>query len=73
MLVTPCAPDGPNHDVGRALVEEAAKVAAVLDRPSIDKADKVPSSGGGLAGPSIQALGPLEGVDPIEVSSDLSP
>ena len=31
MLVAPCALDGPGHDMGRALVEAAAKAAAVLD------------------------------------------
>jgi hypothetical protein len=38
----------------------------VLDQPSID-------GSGGSAGPFVQALGHAEGVDPIEVSSDLSP
>jgi hypothetical protein len=30
-LIAPYAPDGPNHDAKRALVEEATKAAAVLD------------------------------------------
>jgi hypothetical protein len=72
VLITPCDPDGSGHDVGRAPVEEAAKAAATLDRPSIGEADKVTGGSGGLAGPSIQALGPPEGVDPIEESSNLS-
>ena len=54
-------------------MKEAAKVAAVLNQLSIDKSVKTSSGNGGLAGPSIQVLGPLEGVDPIEVSSNLSP
>ena len=54
-------------------MEEATKVVVVLNRPSISEVDKVPSGSGDSAGPSIQALGPPKGVDPIEVSSDLSP
>ena len=72
-LVITCAPDGPGHNTGRAPAEEASKMAAVLDRPSIGKAVKTPGDSGGLAGPSIQALSSLEGADPIELSSDLSP
>ncbi|XP_066310953.1 uncharacterized protein [Miscanthus floridulus] len=72
-LITPCYPDGSCHVIGRAPVEEAAKVVAVLDRPSIDEANKVPSDSGGSTSPSIQALGPSEGVAPIEVSSNVSP
>ena len=34
-LIAPCAPDGPGHDAERASVEEATKVEAVLDQPSI--------------------------------------
>ena len=45
----------------------------MLDRPSIGEVDKVPGGSGVSAGPSIYALGPPEGVDPIEVSSNLSP
>ena len=30
-LITPCTPNGPRHDVERALVEEATKAAAMLD------------------------------------------
>ena len=52
-LVAPCALDGPNRDVGGASMEEVAKAAAVLDRPSIDETDKVPGDSGGSAGPSI--------------------
>jgi hypothetical protein len=52
-LVAPYAPNGHGHDIGRASMEEAAKAAAVLDQPSISKADKTPSGSGGLAGPSI--------------------
>ena len=54
-------------------MEEAAKAIAALNQPNIGEANKVTSGSGGLASPSIQALGPLERVDPIEVSSDLSP
>ena len=43
-------------------MEGAAKVAVVLDRLSIGEATKTPG-----------VIRPLEGVDPIEVSSDLSP
>ncbi|XP_066373685.1 uncharacterized protein [Miscanthus floridulus] len=53
MLVTPCAPDGPGYDVGRAPMEEASKMVAVLDRPSIGKAVKTSSGSGGSAGPFI--------------------
>ncbi|XP_066360914.1 uncharacterized protein [Miscanthus floridulus] len=70
-LITFCDPDGSGSDIGRASTEEAAKVAAVLDRPRIDEANKVPSSNGGSASPSIEALGPRKGVDPIKVSSNL--
>ena len=73
MLIAPYDPDGSSHDIGRAPAEEAAKAAAVLDRPSIDEANKVPGSSGGSTGTSIQALGPSEGVAPIEVSSNVSP
>jgi hypothetical protein len=52
-LVTPCDPNGSGHDARRAPMEEAAKVAAALDRPSIDEVDKVTGGSGGLAGPSI--------------------
>ena len=57
-LVIPCAPDGPSHDAGRALMEGAAEAAAVLDRPSIGGVAMTPSGSGGSAGPSIWALGP---------------
>jgi hypothetical protein len=73
MLIAPCAPDGPDHDAGRALVEKVTKAAVVLDQPSIGKAVKTSGGSGGSDGPSIQVLGPPEGVDMIEVSSDLSP
>ncbi|XP_066374749.1 uncharacterized protein [Miscanthus floridulus] len=53
MLVAPCALDSPSHDARRALVEEASKTAAVLDRPSIEKAVKTSSCSGGSASPSI--------------------
>ncbi|XP_066351397.1 uncharacterized protein [Miscanthus floridulus] len=72
-LVAPYAPNGPDHNARRAPVEEATKMAAVLDQPSIGKAVKTSSGRGGLAGPSIEVLGSLEGADLIEVSSDLSP
>jgi hypothetical protein len=52
-LIAPCASDGPGHDAGRAPMEEATKVAAVLDQPSIDKAVKTSSGSGGSAGPSV--------------------
>jgi hypothetical protein len=65
-LVAPCASDSPGHDAGRASMEEATKAAAVPDQPSID-------GSGGSTGPFVQALGHAEGVDPIEVSSDISP
>jgi hypothetical protein len=52
-LNTSYAPDGPGHDVGKALVEEATKTTAVLDRPSIGKAVKTSSSSNGSADPSI--------------------
>ena len=72
-LIAPCIPDGRGSDTGRAPMEGAAKAAAVLDRPSISEVAKTPSGSDGSAGPSIQALGPPKGVNPIEVSSDLSP
>jgi len=72
-LVTPCAPDGTGHDAERALAEESTKAAVVLDRSSIGEVANNPGGSGGSAGPSVQALGALEGVDPIKVSSDLSP
>jgi hypothetical protein len=51
VLVTPYALVGPGHDVARALAEEAAKTAAVLDQ--IGKAVKTSGDSGGSAGPSI--------------------
>jgi hypothetical protein len=72
-LIAPCAPNGPGRDAGGAPAKEATKAAAVLDRLSIGEADKVPSGSGGSADTSIQAVGPLEGVDPIEVSFHPSP
>ena len=53
-------------------MEGATKAVAVLDRPSISEATKTPGGSSGLIGPSIQVLSPLEGVDSIEVSFDLS-
>ena len=73
MLIAPCDLDGPGYDIGRALAKGAAKVAVVLYRSSISEAAKTPSSSDGSTGPSIQALNPVKGVDPIEVSSNLSP
>jgi hypothetical protein len=52
-LVTPCAPNSPGCDAGRAPVEEAAKTVAVLHQPSIGKAVKTSGGSGGSAGPSI--------------------
>ena len=72
-LATPYAPDGPSRDAGRAPVEEATKMTAVLDRPSISKALKTSGCSCGSAGSSIQALGSAEGADRIKVSSNLSP
>ena len=72
-LITPYAPNGLGYDTGRASVKGPAKEAAALDQPSIGEAAKVRGGNNGSASPSNQALGPLEGVDPIEVSSDLSP
>jgi hypothetical protein len=37
VLVTPCDPDGPGHDAARAPMKGTAKIAAVLDRPSINR------------------------------------
>jgi hypothetical protein len=54
------------HDVEGASTEEATKAAVVLDRSSIGEAPKASSGSGGLAGPSIQVLGTLEGADPIK-------
>jgi hypothetical protein len=73
MLVAPYALDSPGRDAGRAPTEEATKAAVLLDQPSISKAVKTSGGSGGSTGPSIQALGPLDGVDPIEVRFDLSP
>ena len=70
-LIDLCAPNGPSHDIGRAPVEEAIKTAVVLDQPSIGEAVKDHGSSDGLVGPSIQVLSPPEGVDLVEVSSDL--
>ena len=47
--------------------------AAALDRLSVSEALEAPGGSGGSTGPSIQALGQSEGVDPIKVSSYLSP
>jgi hypothetical protein len=72
-LVAPCARDGSGHDIEGAPVEEATKVAAVLDLPSIGEAPKSSGGSGGSASPFIQALGPLEGADPIKMKTDLFP
>ena len=72
-LIAPYDPDGSSHDTERALVEEATKAVAMLDRSSIGEAARALGGSNGSAGPSIQVLGPPEGVDPIKVSSDLSP
>jgi hypothetical protein len=72
MLITPYAPDIPGHDAGRVSAEEVAKTAWC----STDRASARQSRPLGQwwldAGPSIQALGSPEGVDPIEVTSNLS-
>ena len=73
MLITPYAPDSPSHNIGRAPTKEAAKAVVVPSHLGIGEKGKTPGGSDGSAGPSIQALGPLEGVDPIEVSIDLSP
>ena len=67
------APLALTHGVGGAPAKEEARALATLNRPNSGKA---PDTAGGCdssAGPSIQALGPLEGVEPIKVSSNLSP
>jgi hypothetical protein len=51
--ITPCAPDSPGHDIGRAPPKEATKAAVVLDQPSTGKATKAPSGCDGSASPSI--------------------
>jgi hypothetical protein len=61
-LIAPCAPNTPGHDVGRALVEEATKTAAVLDRPSIGKAVKAFGCSGGSVGPPSRCLAPQKGL-----------
>ena len=72
-LIAPYDPDGSSHDTERALVEEATKAVAMLDRSSIGEAARALGGSNGSASPSIQALSPPKGVDPIEVSSNLSP
>ena len=62
VLITPCAPDGPGRDIGRAPTKGVAKAAAELDQPSISEAAKVPGGSDGLASPSNQALGPQKGL-----------
>jgi hypothetical protein len=54
-------------------VKEAAKAAAIPGHLGVNEAAKISGSSDGSAGPSIQVLSPTEGVDPIEVSFDLSP
>ncbi|XP_066334384.1 uncharacterized protein [Miscanthus floridulus] len=61
-----------SHDIGKAPAKEGTKTVAAPDRPSVGEAPRTASGSGGSAGPSIQALGPIEGADLIEVSSDLS-
>jgi hypothetical protein len=72
-LIVPCGPDVFDHDTRRAPAEKVTKAVAALDRPSIDKAPEAPGGSGGSAGPSIWALDPPEGADPIKVSFGLSP
>ena len=72
-LTAPCILDGLGHDVERAPVEEATKAVAVLDRSSISEAANALGGSGDSASPSIHGHGPLEGANPIEVSSNLSP
>ena len=57
-LITPYAPNGPGHDVGRAPVKEATKAATVLDQPSIGEATDGPSGSDGLAGPPSRRSAP---------------
>ncbi|XP_066361099.1 uncharacterized protein [Miscanthus floridulus] len=52
-VIAPCAPDSSGHNTEGASAEEAAKVAVVLDRPSIGEAPKASGDSGGSAGPSI--------------------
>jgi hypothetical protein len=52
-LITPCTPDGPDRDAGRAPVKEASKAMVVPGQPSVGKATLAPSGSDGLAGPSI--------------------
>jgi hypothetical protein len=52
-LIAPCTLDGLSHDARTALVEEVAKTAAVLDRPSINKVVKTSGGSDGSASPSI--------------------
>jgi hypothetical protein len=52
-LITPCAPNGPSHDIGRTLAEEATKMVVVLDLPSIGKAVKTSSGSGRSTSPHI--------------------
>ena len=53
MLIAPCDPDGSSHDTERALVEEATKAVAALDRSSIGEAARALGGSNGSAGPSI--------------------
>jgi hypothetical protein len=50
-VYTPTAPDGHGDDTGRVTVEEAAKMVALLDQPSISKAVKTSGGGSGLTSP----------------------
>jgi hypothetical protein len=72
-LIAPCAPNGPGCDTRRAPTKEAAKAVAVLGQPGIGEVAKVPGGSDGSAGPLHLGARPPEGVDLIEVSSDLSP
>jgi hypothetical protein len=73
VLITPCAPNGLGRDTRRVPTKEEAKVATVPDHLGPGEVAKTPSGSDGSASPSIQVLSPLEGVDLIKVSSDLSP
>jgi hypothetical protein len=53
VLVTPCAPDSPRRETGRAPMEEATKTAAVLSQPSIGKTVKTFGGSDGSVSPSI--------------------
>jgi len=58
VLIDPYAPNGPDRNAGRALVEETSKTVVGLDRPSIGKAVKTSGGNGARLAPPSRRSAP---------------